>query len=274
MFRAWIFTLLCGACLLPSLSLAQAAPVQKTADDGKGPGWSTLSEAQRRSLTPLAADWASLPADSRRKWVEVATRLPSMAPEQQQRVQQRMNEWARMSPAERGQARLNFQQSKSLPGQDKQASWEAYQALPSQQREELAAKAKPASGPAAAAPAGPVRALRSAPLDAQAPKSNIVGAAGLPLGSAKTVAPTVIQSHSGATTSLVSAPPSPPAHQQAGQPKITASPGMVDKATLLPKRVASAAVPSAPVIQGPKSPAAAAVPAVVPAAPPATASNP
>jgi hypothetical protein len=50
------------------------------------------------------------------------------------------------------------------------------------------------------------------------------------------VAATVIQARPGATTTLVSKPPTPPVHQQIGLPKITASPSFVDKATLLPIR--------------------------------------
>ena len=48
------------------------------------------------------------------------------------------------------------------------------------------------------------------------------------------VAPTVVQAQPGATTTLISKPPAPPPHQQPGLPKIAATPGFVDQATLLP----------------------------------------
>ena len=52
----------------------------------------------------------------------------------------------------------------------------------------------------------------------------------------RAVAPTVVQAASGATTSLMNKRPAPPTHQQPGLPKIAASPGFVDRATLLPQR--------------------------------------
>ena len=51
----------------------------------------------------------------------------------------------------------------------------------------------------------------------------------------------MIQRGSGATTNLVSKPTTPPMHQQTGLPKVAATPGFVDSATLLPKRGAQGA---------------------------------
>ena len=67
-----------------------------------------------------------------------------------------------------------------------------------------------------------------------APKSNVVpdpadGAAVRP------VAPTVVQTRPGATTRLLTKPGEQPSHQQAGLPKIAATPGFVDSTTLLPQ---------------------------------------
>jgi len=63
---------------------------------------------------------------------------------------------------------------------------------------------------------------------------------------AQPVGPTVIQRGAGATTNLVSKPATPPLHQQAGLPKVAATPGFVDSATLLPKRGAQGAATRAP----------------------------
>ena len=49
-------------------------------------------------------------------------------------------------------------------------------------------------------------------------------------------APTVVQAQPGATTTLISKRPRRPSHQQPGLPKIAATPGFVDKSTLLPQR--------------------------------------
>jgi len=57
----------------------------------------------------------------------------------------------------------------------------------------------------------------------------------------KRVAPTVVHVGPGAKTTLVTRQPAPPAHQQAGMPKIAATPGFVDRNTLLPQRGAQSA---------------------------------
>jgi len=239
-FSAWtVVLLLAGA---PGLLSAQT-------EANSGPAWASVSPRQRAALQPLAKDWNRLTPDARLKWIEIATRLPSMPADQQKRVQERMNEWARMSPAERGEARLNFQQTKQLPAQDRQASWEAYQALPAQQRAALAAKASPGASAAQHRPDGQGNLLRSAPVAAQAPKSNIVGAPLLAGNASKSVTPTVVQGNPGATTSLVSARPMPPAHQPAGQPKISANPSLVDRSTLLP--IKTSQLPQKPTVTTP-----------------------
>jgi hypothetical protein len=125
---------------------------------------------------------------------------------------------------------LQFQEARQLTPEERQARWKAYQALPPEQKEELARRAKP-TPPKAQTEAAPR-------------KSNIVPnpVYGAP---AKAVAPTVVQGAPGATTTLVTKPGQPPRHQQTGMPKIAATPGFVDSATLLPKRGPQGAAPSA-----------------------------
>ena len=84
-------------------------------------------------------------------------------------VQQRMAEWARMTPAERGRARLTFQESKQLTREQKQARWEAYQALSEEERSALAARAvpKPAGAATALRPVSPKK-LAQVPAATQA----------------------------------------------------------------------------------------------------------
>ncbi len=60
-------------------------------------------------------------------------------------------------------------------------------------------------------------------------------------GAAKSVSPTVVQARPGATTVLVTRAAPPPNHQQPGLPKIAATEGFVNPATLLPKRGAQGA---------------------------------
>src|SRR5262249_13584517 len=99
--------ILVGAAL-PAWS---AAPVS-------GPSWSQLSPAQQTALAPLRNDWNQLDANRKQKWMEVASRFGSMSPPQQERVRERMTNWARMSPSERAEARLNYQRAKRLARDD------------------------------------------------------------------------------------------------------------------------------------------------------------
>ncbi len=231
--RGWLVAvLLAGTC------------AQAHAD--AGPKWSELTPAQRAALRPLERDWSSIAPDRKEKWIDVAGRMPAMPTAERQRVQARMAEWARLSPQQRGEARLGFQEAKELPPQDRQARWQAYQSLTPEERNRLQSRAS-------ADRRSPSRTLRRPDLsDTPQPKSNIVPnpAHAVP---PKAVGPSVIQARPGATTNLLSERPTPPAHQQTGLPKIAASPGFVDRSTLLPQR-------------GPQGAAARAVPAPAPAA--------
>lgn len=204
-------------------------PVAATAPDTSGPAWPALSAQQRSVLAPLQRDWHTIDASRKAKWLEVAARFPSMPAEERQRVQERMADWARMSPAERGRARLNFQESKQFTREQKQERWEAYQALPDEQRRALAERAKPAVDPR--------KATATATLpDSAGPKQTPQAArpaASAPL--VKPVAPTIVQAKPGATTTLMTRRAEPPAHQKPGQPKIAAKPDQVNSQTLLPQ---------------------------------------
>lgn len=214
------------------LALGLTLPLPSAAQADGGPSWSQLSPAQQSALSPLQQDWDQLDGQRKQKWMEVASRFGNMSPQRQARVRERMNEWARMSPTQRSEARANFQQSKKLAPQDRQARWEAYQALSPEERAALAARARPTDAPAKPSP---VQSLRRAPVDAQQPKSNLVEPTRGVVPPPRPVAPTVVQGNPGATTKLVTATPKPPPHQQPGQPKIAATPKQVDRATLLPK---------------------------------------
>lgn len=208
---------------------------------GSGPvAWNSLSQAQKSVLTPLERDWRAISPDQQQKWVEVANRFPAMPAEERSRVQQRIAEWSRLSPKERGQARLNFQESRQLSPQERQQQWEAYLALPPEQRRELAERMRPGSASTRSGVAG----------DASI-KSSVVRVPGSP--PARPVSPTVVQRGAGATTNLVSKPAAPPLHQQAGLPKVAATPGFVDRATLLPQRGAQGAAAVAPAAADDKS---------------------
>jgi hypothetical protein len=187
----------------------------------QGPKFSTLTADEQAALKPLERDWSGISADRKQKWRVLAARFPKMSAEERSRIQARMAEWAQMSPEQRGRVRLQFQEANKSSPQNRQAQWQAYQALPADQKRELATKAgsSPASG-----------ALSAAQI-----KSNIVPNPAL-AAPARSVAPAVVQAQPGATTNLISKRVTPPAHHPAGQPKIAASPEFVDAATLLPQK--------------------------------------
>ncbi len=232
-----ISTLTIGVLIIVGATLSQTAWSQNPAAAAKlaesGPKWSELSAVQRNSLKPLERDWSTIDADRKEKWIEIAQRIPSMTPTERERIQARMTEWARLSPNERGQARIGFQQAKQASPKDRQAQWEAYQALPAEQKRQLQARAVPAPAPSASKANGqrPEKVNR---------KSNIVPNPS-DVAAPKSLGPTVVQAGPGATTTLVSKRATPPAHQQTGMPKIAATPEFVDKTTLLPQRGPQAA---------------------------------
>lgn len=224
-------------CAITALGVLLSLPA--AAEDG--PAWRSLSAQQRSALKPLERDWATIDAARKQKWLEIAARYPNLPPEEQQRLSGRMSAWAGMTPTERGQARLNFQESRQVTPQERQARWQAYQALSPEEKRRLAARSVPA------APAKPVDPLRRPNgREATQQKSNLVPNPAY-AAPRKAIGPTVVQAQPGATTSLVTRTPAPPRHQQPGLPKIAATPGFVDKTTLLPRRgPQAAAVHSAP----------------------------
>ncbi len=214
------------ATALPSLaqttpSAAKGVPPAAA----EGVTWGALNASQQRALRPLEAEWGRIDSPRRSKWLEIADRFPAMSPAQQARVQTRMTEWAKLTPRERGQARMNFREAQQVPTQERKAKWEEYNALPPEQRKQLAAKAVPP----ARKPGNETTA------DSSSQKTNVVPNSSY-APKPKPVAPTVAQAQPGATTNLITKRPNPPAHQPAGLPKIAVTPGFVDQATLLPKR--------------------------------------
>ena len=89
--------------LLLALSLPAQAQVPATAVIGTPPqpGWSQLTAPQKAVLAPLARDWDGLDNIQRRKWLGIVERYPGMKPEEQQRMQERMREWAALTPEQR-----------------------------------------------------------------------------------------------------------------------------------------------------------------------------
>jgi hypothetical protein len=153
--------------LCTSLSVLAATPPKKP------PTWGELTQEQQQILAPLAGDWDNLEPVRKRNWIGIAKRYPKMKPDEQVRVQRRMQAWVKLTPKERQAARERYKKLEKLPPDKKQGlkqQWEEYNRLPEQERRKLgstprkpAAPARPAESPpeptpppAAPPEAGPV----------------------------------------------------------------------------------------------------------------------
>lgn len=107
----------------------------------------------------------------KRKWIAVAANYSSLAPAEQAKLHSRMNEWASLSQQQRTQARLNFARAKQVSPGKKTATWEAYQALSTDEKKKLAISAppKPVGAAAAIKPVSPQK-LTRIPVTRKTPK--------------------------------------------------------------------------------------------------------
>jgi hypothetical protein len=193
--------------------------------------WASLTPEQQQRLAPLQNEWAGIDANRKQKWIELAAKFPTLPADERTRVQARMAEWARLTPAERAGARMQFQETRHLPAEERQARWQAYKALSPEERQSLAQRAKPAAKPASGAEAA------SKPRPATEISNGKRSLVAMPSSAPnRVVAPTVVQARPGATTTTMSTRVAPPPYHQPGLPKIAATPGYVDSATLLPRR--------------------------------------
>jgi len=130
------------------------------------PEWKEISPAQQHALQPLAAVWNPLSEGHKRKWLAISANFEKLPAAEQAKLQERMREWVLLSPAQRNQARLNFAETKQLSPAEKQAKWEAYQALSAEEKEKLANQAvKPRTGAATTIKPVPKQKLVNATID-------------------------------------------------------------------------------------------------------------
>lgn len=231
---------LVGPGVLPGLAAhAHAAPAES------GARWESLTPAQQQALAPLRQDWSSIDAQRKQKWIELASRFGQMPVAERTLIQQRMAEWARLPAGERTRVRQQFQEVRQISPDERQARWQEYQALPPERRQQLAEQAQQRKTERSTPPAA------ETPRTAAQAKANV-----LPLKSAtpaQVVAPSVLQGLPGATTTTVAARQKEAPFQQAGLPKIAATPEFVDPATLLPRRGAQAAARIDPPASAPRT---------------------
>ncbi|EJN07820.1 DUF3106 domain-containing protein [Herbaspirillum sp. YR522] len=151
--------------------------------------WTNLSPVQQAALDPLAGEWPKMSESHKEKWLVISKKFAQMKPEEQQRLHERMRDWAKLTPGQRSAARTNYARAKKLDAEEKNEQWTKYQQLTAEQKKKLAqAKlpkrvAKLPTAPSSAAPAiqMPVEALeRPVPAPAMPVISPPAQAASLP----------------------------------------------------------------------------------------------
>jgi hypothetical protein len=131
MAQAVAALILCLCVFAPTAFAAQAQPkAASTVSKAVKPAWSELTEVQRTVLAPLQEDWDTLDTTRRKKWIGVANRYPKMKPDEQERLQARMKEWANLTPDQRRVAREKYLAIRKMPPEKRQelrTQWEEYQ---------------------------------------------------------------------------------------------------------------------------------------------------
>ena len=198
------------APLLAALCLWVATiglPVPALAFTPPQPAWNQLSSPQQEALKPLAGEWDKLDNFRKKKWLGVAEKFSSMAPDAQKRLHARMGDWARMTP------------------EQKKAEWQKYQKLPDAQKQRIAAAAD------ATKPVKQKQERRAQTANAKTAKPAVKTAQGAP---APTVPP---------ATAPVASTPVPP---EAPAATSTASPTAPSQAPATIAAPAAVGVPPAP----------------------------
>lgn len=159
---------------MSSATLPQTAPVQAATPETEparvsppltSKAWRQLSPLQRQALAPLGAQWSALTSQQQNKWLAISKNFGHLSVADQVTMHSRMADWVDLSPRERNLARLNFNQLQKLPIEDKKAKWEAYQALPAEEKRLLnASNASPVNSAAPTAkPLEPHRRVETPP---------------------------------------------------------------------------------------------------------------
>jgi hypothetical protein len=127
-----------------SVSAAHAANnriTHQTTAASASPLWTELSLAQQHALAPLVGEWDKIDNIRKNKWLQMSTKFSKLSPGEQQRVHNRMREWAKLTPEQRRLVRENYTRAKKMAPSQKTEKWEQYQQLPAEQKSKLAADA-------------------------------------------------------------------------------------------------------------------------------------
>lgn len=209
-----------------SRSRPLSKPIAPSALSVPPAAWSGLTPKQQALLAPLERDWPEISDTQRSKWLSATPTLATMSGEEIKRVHDRIRDWTFLSGTERLNARIGFQVSRQLTAEQRQARWEAYQALPEEERKALAEKAMARRQALAEAPARAPKPAATLPKSSATPAPPRVVTPAL-------VTSTLVQAKPGATTVLITRELAKPRRQAVNPPKV-ADPSLLDPHTLLP----------------------------------------
>ena len=110
------------------------------------PDWKALTPKQKAILAPLEEDWPNMERFRRKKWLEIAARYPKLSETEQERIQERMQAWSSLTPAQRQMARDRFRELSQQTNAEERAAlaqkWADYQNLPEDVRARLEEEAR------------------------------------------------------------------------------------------------------------------------------------
>jgi len=141
---SFLAVVLCTAVTDALAQTLQASAANPPAGSSAAPAfasnssWQSLQSSQKKALAPLAPHWAQISPAQRNKWLAMSNNFDNLSNKEQAVLHERMAAWASLSPQQRAQARLNFNQTKTLDANAKKTQWEAYQALSPEDRKKLA----------------------------------------------------------------------------------------------------------------------------------------
>nr|WP_315484733.1 DUF3106 domain-containing protein [uncultured Undibacterium sp.] len=122
-------------------SSPKTTPQPITTTTGKT-NWLDLSAEQKAALAPLAKEWDKMDDLRKKKWLGIANKYANMKPEEQHRVQERVQAWVKMTPEQRMAVRENFANTAKKSPEQKSAQWQQYQQLSEDEKVKLANEAK------------------------------------------------------------------------------------------------------------------------------------
>lgn len=160
------------------------------------PNWKELTPAQQSILAPLQEDWNNMERFRRKKWLEIAAKYPNLNETEQARIQDRMQAWASLTPAQRQAARERFRELAKQTNPEERAElaqkWADYQNLPENVRarlEEEARELDKANKRAARTPAVDGKPVVTTTKEGVLPAGTVAGSLATAPGAVKVVPP-------------------------------------------------------------------------------------